>query len=259
MKKILALILSIAAVFSLASFAVGANESESDPQFVSGETINIAFVLPEEYNAIKSGGVEFKYDKDAFELVEGSAKWNVSGALIKSVDEAQSTGIFAFSSDKSISGNLFTMSLKVKPEAALGDYDITASVQFNKNNSGYTEYAFDIVYSVSVVEFVEIDDATTPEDFATAVDAIDASVANEQAYADITEALAVYSALTAAEKEEASEYYDELLLKIAEYNGDAVEINESAESSSSVALSAISDAFEYISMLLEVLIRMIWF
>ena len=93
--------------------------------------------------------------------------------LIKNVDSLNKKGVFAFSSAKAVSGEAFTLKLKVKDAAAYDIYNCTASFKLQNSENANTDVNVNV--SLSVEEYVEIDDATTPQDFSAAVAAVDSS------------------------------------------------------------------------------------
>ena len=255
MKKVLLLILSIAIVLSTVCIAVAADENVQEEQVLVGETVTVVFVVPEAYYNIKSGSLTYEFDESVFELVEGSAKWMLSSLFIKDVKTETKQAIFAFTSEKIVQGNLFTMTLKVREDAPLGDYKVSATVNFNQGNNN-----LHLVNLISVVEEqIEIDDPTTPADFAAAVENVKGGNAGEQNYAAIADAVAKYNALTSEEKKQAEGEYKQLLSQIEEYNNRAVSVNEESENTVEIAFSAISGVFAYLSKLLKAFVQMIWF
>lgn len=255
MKKVLLLILSIAIVLSTVCIAVVADENVQEEQVLAGETVTVVFVVPEEYSNIKSGALTYDFDENAFELVEGSAKWMLSSLFIKDVKTETREAIFAFSGTKNVKGDLFTMTLKVREDAPLGDYKVTAMVNFNQG-----QYELHLLNVISVVEEqIEFDDPTTPADFAVAVEKIDSANVSEETYTAIADAVAKYNALTTAEKKEAEGNYQKLLSQIEEYNAFSASVNEESENTLEIAFSAISNVFAYLSKLLKAFVQMIWF
>ena len=252
MKKILALILTVVTLFGVMAMSVSAESPEAvvcNP----GDTIVITFSLSEEYQQIKSGSVEYEYNEEVFEFV--SADWTFKNTLIKNVDTEKKNGVFAFSSAKTVSGEAFTLKLKVKAEAAYGEYNAIASFQLK--NAENVNADVSVTANLSVVEYVEIDDPTTPADFSAAASAIgnDASEANFDA---IKNALDTYSKLTAAEKAAAQADYEQLLSKINDYNSAAADANVKVETVTYTAFSVVVDIFAYVSELIEAIIGYIF-
>ena len=254
MKKVLLLILSIAIVFSAACISVAADESVDEQSVLPGQTVTVVFALPREYTNVKSGALIYEFDESVFELVEGSAKWMLSSLFIKDVNTETKEAIFAFSGTKAVSGGVFTMTLKVREDAPVGEYKASVTVNLNQG-----EYVIDILNVISVVEEkVELDDPTTPADFGAAVKALDGLSSAEDTYTALSDAVAKYNALTSWEKEEAAEDYAQLLLKIEAYNNSADAVNGEAQSTLEVAFSAISGVFAYLSRLLKAFVQMIF-
>lgn len=245
MKKIIALILAVATLFGVMAMTVSAEEAPEATVCNPGNTVVVTFSLPEEYAEIKSGSVEFNYNEENFDFV--SAEWQFKNMLIKNVDAENGNGVFAFSSAKTVSGDAFTLKLKVKTDAVYDVYAATAN--FKLKNADNTNTEVSVVINLAVEEFVEIDDPTTPLDFETATAAIREGDSSEANFAAIKNALEIYSALTAAEKAEASETYQQLVNMINDYNSAAGDANDTVMSVIETAFSAIVDLFTYVSEL----------
>ena len=255
MKKVLLLILSIAIVLSTVCLGVVADENMQEEQVLAGETVTVVFSVPEEYANVKSGALTYEFDESVFELVEGSAKWMLSSLFIKDVKTETKEAIFAFTGAKAVKGDLFTMTLKAKEDAPIGEYKVSAMVNFNQGDNNLY-----LVNLISVVEEqIEIDDPTTPADFAAAVENVKGGNAGEQNYAAIADAVAKYNALTSEEKKQSEGEYKQLLSQIEEYNNRVASVNEEAENTVEVAFSAISGVFAYLSRLFKAFVQMIWF
>ena len=254
MKKVLLFILSIAIVLSTVCIVASADEYIKEEEALRGTTVTVVFAVPGEYANVKSGALVYDFDEVAFELVEGSAKWMLSSWFIKDVNVEKKEAIFAFTGAKTVSGNLFTMTLKVKEDAAFGDYKISAVINLNQG-----EYMIDALNVISIVEEqVEFDDPTTPADFAAVVGKLEGAAVTEDTYTVIADAVAKYNALTSWEKEEAADDYAKLLVEIEAYNNAADTVNEQAQNTLEVAFSAISGAFAYLSKLLKAFVQMIF-
>lgn len=255
MKKALLLILSIAIVLSAMCMTVAADEYVEEPPVTHGNIITIVFSLPGEYKNIKSGALSYSFDEEVFELVEGSAKWMLSSLFIKDVDIENKNAIFAFASEKTVTGDVFALTLKVKEEAMLDHYEVVANLNLNQG-----EHILNLVHIVTVTDEIEIDAPTTPADFAAAVEKIDISLgATEDNYIAITEALHQYNSLTSAEKEEAAQEYAELLSIVQAYNNHTEVANQEAQGILETAFSAISGMFAYLSRLFKAFVQLICF
>ena len=248
MKKFLAIFLSALLVFSTVCIAASAGEMGESVTAALGETVEVIFTLPTEYADIKSGSVLYNYDKLTFDYVDGSAKWLFKSMTMKGVDEEQRTGVFAFASAKSISGDFFSFKLKVKDTALYNDYSVSAKLRLNDGSE------IDVVTVVRVTQFVEIDDETTPDDFSAAVGNINGAADKDS----IDEALRLWNALTSAEKEQAQESYQTLLQQINSYNETADAVNLASESVVKSAFSVISRIFTYVSKFLEAVYKAVW-
>lgn len=101
-----------------AEMTIGASESTVYREDTVSFTVTISSV-----EDCRSAGIALSYDKNVFEFVSG--KCSLTGTALANFSDG--TGVFAYSSAKAVSGEIFTFQLKVKSDAALGDYSITAN------------------------------------------------------------------------------------------------------------------------------------
>ena len=253
MKKLSALILIIVLVFSLSAIGASAYYVEGYTAH-PGDIITIDVSLPEGYGNIKSAAIEFSYSDDAFEYV--SSKWTMNGLMIKSFDPEAKKGVAASSSAKEWNGCIFQLQLKLKDDAELCPHPIDVTVMLQNTNN--EKRSIELTYDVLAKEYVEVDDETTPADFAAAVDVINPDNHSEETYHEIETAYELYLKLTAGEKEDAAESYKALIDKIQAYNEFSENANIEAQNAVSIAFSAISRVFEYLSKFFEALCLTIW-
>ena len=253
MKKIIALTLVIACIFSVIAINSSATEIEDSISCLQGGVVNITVSLPRDYDNIKSASIEFNYDDEVFNFE--SYKW-IPSLTLKNYNPATKQGVSARASVGTWSGDLFKLDLVVSADAAYGNYPVSGMI---KLMTGSNEFIMvDFVYTVSVVEYIEIDDETTPEMFAEAVENINSNDPNQDTYVAIAEALQKYSALTTAEKSVVADDYNDLINIIENYNSASVEINEQSKTATTVAFAGISGVFSCLSLLIDTLRQMIW-
>ena len=93
-----------------------------------GDTVTVSVALADGASIRTRGfGLDFlsAYDPAVFEPVE--AKWSKTiseNALLVSADLETGSAVFAAQNEFDITGEIFTLTLKVKEDAAFGDYDV---------------------------------------------------------------------------------------------------------------------------------------
>lgn len=136
MRKILILLLVCLTVLSTAVTAyaatsVSASVSTSSKTAKAGEKVTIT--VSATVDSCGNGGIELSFDKNAFELVSG--EWLLSGTFMKDFDTKALDGVFAFESDKKVSGKVFKFVLKLKADAALGKETVTVKFTADKKSA----------------------------------------------------------------------------------------------------------------------------
>lgn len=126
MRKVLILLLVCLTVASTvltayAATSVSVSVSASSKTAKAGDKVTIT--VSATVDSCGKGGVELSFDKTVFELVSG--EWLLSGTFMKDFDDKALDGVFAFESDKKVSGKVFKFVLKVKADAALGKETVT--------------------------------------------------------------------------------------------------------------------------------------
>lgn len=127
MKKILiwlTLVLLIAAMAIQVSAAPSASLSANKTSANAGDTVTVKVSVSK--MDCKSGGVEVSFDSKIFELTSG--KWLLDGAFITDFSAASKDGVFAYTGETSISGNILELKLKVKDGAAGGKSNVKVSL-----------------------------------------------------------------------------------------------------------------------------------
>ena len=127
MRKIFAWVLCLVVLCGLAVTANAAGSmriSASSATVTRGETITLSVSLSNS-DPIGSGGIILGFDSSAFEIVGGSC--GVSGAMLAEVSASRGGGVFALQEPKVVSGQIFTIKLKVKDNAPFGKYSISGS------------------------------------------------------------------------------------------------------------------------------------
>ena len=127
MKKTLiwlTLVLLIAAMAIQVSAAPSASLSANKTSVNAGDTVTVKVSVSK--MDCKSGGVEVSFDSKIFELTSG--KWLLDGAFITDFSAASKDGVFAYTGETSISGNILELKLKVKDGAAGGKSNVKVSL-----------------------------------------------------------------------------------------------------------------------------------
>ena len=252
MKKILSLILAMLTIVGALAISVSA-ESINDFTCYREDTVTVKFSFTEEYQGVKSGAVDFSYNSDAFDLV--GAEFNSKDMFIKDVNTTAMKGVFACSSEKVLTGDIFTLKLKSKATAEYDTYPVTAS--FKLVTGAGEEILVPFETNIIVEEYIEIDDPTTPDDF-NAVVADITNGSSEENFTNIKDALDKYSRLTTDEKAQVEEEYAQLLTLVDDYNQSVDSTNEAAEDATNTAFSVIVNIFAFLSELVEALGSYIW-
>ena len=133
-KKIFVLLLSLSLIFLLA-ITVSAAELSANTDNKScsqGSTVTLNVSLSDTVSAA-SGGVEVLYDSTKLELIEGT--WHTTGAILSTFDMEKEKGAFAYPSEMSLKGQIFSVRFKVLSNAPVGDTEVKCVLQL-KDASG---------------------------------------------------------------------------------------------------------------------------
>ena len=126
--KILVLIftlITLSTCVALAVSAAGASVNVNSETAYRGEMVTFNATLSESIE-VGSGSLAISYDPNVLELTSGSC--NVSGAMLANFDVVKGKGAFAFSGTNTVSGNLFTVTFRVKDAATFGTTDVSLAV-----------------------------------------------------------------------------------------------------------------------------------
>lgn len=130
MKKILFLTLCLllcAALAAPASAAGTATLSTSQTTVYRGDTFTV-YVSVSDVGSCRSGGIEVTYGS-SFELIGG--EWTMPNTSLADFSTANRDGVFALESATSLSGKIFSLTFKVKGNAAFGTDSVSVRLWLN--------------------------------------------------------------------------------------------------------------------------------
>lgn len=138
MKKIVSLFLCVL-LLAAAAVTVQAEEvpnltiraGNSAPR--PGDSVDFTVTI-DPIEGCRSGGIVLSYDERVFEFVSGQCL--VSDAFM--ADFTDGTGVFAFAEGKTVSGNVFRFTLRVKAYAAYGDHTVSCKTNFRTDVGSVT-------------------------------------------------------------------------------------------------------------------------
>lgn len=114
-----------------AASSVSVSLSASDTSVNSGDTVTVT--VSANVDSCGSGGIKISFDTGVFQLVSG--KWLLSNTFMSDFSSSSKDGVFAFDSNKSISGNVFQFELKVKDGASLGKSTVSATFKADSKST----------------------------------------------------------------------------------------------------------------------------
>ena len=117
----------ICPVFAAGSAAMNVSGSKSSAY--QGDTIDFTVTISTVENC-RSAAFMLNYDSSVFEFVSG--KCTLSGTTLANFSDG--TGTFAFAEGTTVSGKIFTFTLRVKNSAAIGSSTISANVNTRDEN-----------------------------------------------------------------------------------------------------------------------------
>ena len=130
MKKIISLLVAIiivcvatCAVLALpdsGSLSVAPSNTEIALEDEVALTVSLSDV-----SVAKSCALLFSYDSNVFELVSGD--WSLTGAALSNFDTSKNAATIAYTSEKNLNGDVFTLKLKVKADASTGNTTINVT------------------------------------------------------------------------------------------------------------------------------------
>ena len=241
-------------LFSCLAFTASAEGEAQLPTYYAGDTVTVTYHIPGAFGDITAGSIEFFHDESAFELV--GAKWELDNLFIKDVNLEKKQGVFAFKNPKSILNEVFTVTYLVREDAVGGEYEFTATLQLQDNQSPPYTIPVDLSYVVAITERAADDEFTTAL-FVEKAGAVGDTL-SEDTYHAINEALTVYNALTEEEKAEVTDAYRQLCKVINSYNDEASAQNDVARSVTGMAFGIIRDAFSFLAELVTLITRSIF-
>ena len=130
MKKIIGLLLALVMVCSVTCVVLadpeGATLSVTPSVTEATEDNEVVFTVSLSNAAVaKSGGLNFSYDSNVFDLVSGD--WLLTGAMLANFDTAKNAAAIAYTTATDMNGDIFTLKLKVKEGATIGSTTVTAT------------------------------------------------------------------------------------------------------------------------------------
>ena len=128
MKKYLTILLCLLLMLSVSVGAQAAGSasmslSTSGGTVYPGDSFTVTVKLSNT-QSVSNGGIVLKFDSNVFEITGGSC--NISGATGE-VKVSRGGGVFSVEQDKVVSGNIFTIKMKVKSGATAGKYSISGN------------------------------------------------------------------------------------------------------------------------------------
>ena len=132
-------------IFSVNAFASEVTVTQQG-EIQVGETLVFEVSLSEEVANVKSGSISIDYDTDKYEFSD--YEWHVDEALIQTFDPRTGKGAWASISPTNVSGAIFTLKLKIKNDAVLGDASINFNVGFKDPNTNEDIKLDPINYSI---------------------------------------------------------------------------------------------------------------
>ena len=120
MKKVIVILCAVLTIVCMTvsvSAATSASISLSADNSSVGGGDKVTITVKGDVDQCGSGGMEVSFDTQRFELISGA--WLLDGTITE-FSESSKNGVFAFSADKKLSGNIFKLVIKVKDNAPLG-------------------------------------------------------------------------------------------------------------------------------------------
>ena len=133
---VLLLAISLLAVSVFAAQTATVTVTTSNTAVHRGETVTVTVSVSAVDNC-EAGGFRFNYNTDVFEYVSGNALViGYTGAGISTLND-QLAGYF-MGNAKNVEGDIFEVVLRVKDDAAYGDYTITGTPKMKSDNKDVT-------------------------------------------------------------------------------------------------------------------------
>lgn len=151
-------LLLMGAMIVPASAAGGSMSISSSASTVyRGDTFTLSVYLSGS-GEIGYGGFVLSYDSSAFEVVGGSC--TASGAALADYSTSRGGGTFLFEPAKSYSGGIFTITLRVKGDAAFRSYSFSGTGSIDGGGCGVSGTGVNVVCSHSYGSYSKADDST---------------------------------------------------------------------------------------------------
>ena len=124
---LLCVLLLVMAVLPVQAASAGMQLGTSKSSVSRGDTFTVTVNLSNT-EPLSNGGIVFSYDASVFEMVGGDH--NITGATGQ-VSAGNNGGVFAMETDTVVSGRIFTVTMRVKADAAFGSYTISGSANLS--------------------------------------------------------------------------------------------------------------------------------
>lgn len=134
-KTAVALMLT-AMLFGALALSVSAVTADvNDVTARRGETVSFTVTLSESIT-VGSAAVDVIFDEKALEYAKGngSGEWNVPEAMLSAFYSNSGKGVVAFLTSESLSGDVFTVTFKVRDDAPIGSSEVRLDVILKDGN-----------------------------------------------------------------------------------------------------------------------------
>ena len=120
-----------------------------------GDTVTFSMQISQETKA-QAGGIAISYDSERLELVSG--EWHLTGTIMAPFFSDTALGAFAFATEKAVSGEIFTVSFRVRDNAPAGAAVVALVLELrDKTNTGIAN-----LNNGGVINIVTPSQSTTP-------------------------------------------------------------------------------------------------
>lgn len=126
-----------AMLFNMLAFsAAAASIDVNDVTASRGDTVTFTATLSESVT-IGSAAVEVAFDENVLEYAngDGSGAWNAPEAILSAFFSSAGNGALAYMEAASVSGDIFTITLKVKDDAPVGATDVKLNITLKDENN----------------------------------------------------------------------------------------------------------------------------
>ena len=131
-KLMLAAILFNMLAFSVAAASIDVNDVTAS----RGDTVTFTATLSESVT-IGSAAVEVAFDENVLEYAngDGSGAWNAPDAILSAFFSSAGNGALAYMEAASVSGDIFTVTFKVRDDAPIGATDVKLNITLKDENN----------------------------------------------------------------------------------------------------------------------------